>query len=104
MSASTSRASSKSGSASAPLRHGNPDRVALDELSRLIQSVKLGKLTDRAATSAAANDSEDILSCVNALLDAVLLPIGEGNRVLDQIAREKSTRWWSRSITATTRR
>jgi methyl-accepting chemotaxis protein len=89
MTATNTRAFLKIGSASAPRHPENPDRVVLNELGRLIQSVKLGKLTDRATTSAGANDSEDILSSVNALLDAVLLPIGEGNRVLDQIARGK---------------
>ena len=30
-----------------------------------------------------------LLSAVNELLDAALLPIGEGNRILDQIAHGK---------------
>lgn len=62
-------------------------RIAIDEIGRLISSVKQGHLTDRASVTVAAGSSRDVLLRVNELLDAVLLPIGEGNRILDQVAK-----------------
>ncbi len=64
-------------------------RVAIDEIGRLISSVKQGHLTDRANVAVAVGSSRDVLVNVNELLDAVLLPIGEGNRILDQVAKGK---------------
>ncbi|HXP98100.1 MAG TPA: hypothetical protein VN809_15400, partial [Telmatospirillum sp.] len=67
----------------------DPQRAALEEISRLIKSVKQGRLTDRANAGLATGDFKEVLSNINELLDAILLPIGEGNRILDQVAHGK---------------
>ena len=67
----------------------DPQRAAMDEISRLIDAVKQGRLTDRANPGLATGDFKEVLSNINVLLDAILLPIGEGNRILDQVARGK---------------
>ena len=64
-------------------------RAAMDEISRLIKSVKQGRLNDRANAGVAKGDFQEVLSNINQLLDVVLLPIGEGNRILDQVAHRK---------------
>ena len=61
-------------------------RAAMDEIGRLIKAVKQGRLTERADAAVAAGDFKEVLSNINELLDVVLLPIGEGNRILDQVA------------------
>ena len=67
----------------------DPQRAAMDEISRLIRSVKQGRLTERANASVATGDFKEVLSNINELLDVILLPIGEGNRILDQVAHGK---------------
>lgn len=64
-------------------------RAAMDEIGRLIRSVKQGRLTERANASVATGDFKEVLSNINELLDVILLPIGEGNRILDQVAHGK---------------
>ena len=48
-----------------------------------------GSLTIRSNVAAAPGERKALLTAVNELLDAALLPIGEGNRILDQIAHGK---------------
>jgi methyl-accepting chemotaxis protein len=64
-------------------------RAAMDEIGRLIRSVKQGHLTERADANAATGDFREVLSNINELMDVILLPIGEGNRILDQVAHGK---------------
>ena len=64
-------------------------QAAMDEISRLIKSVKQGRLTERADADVATGDFKEVLSNINELLDVILLPIGEGNRILDQVAHGK---------------
>ena len=64
-------------------------RVAMDEIGRLIKSVRQGRLSDRADASTATGDFKEVLANINELLDVILLPIGEGNRILDQVAHGK---------------
>ena len=64
-------------------------RAAMDEIARLIKSVRQGRLTDRANAGVATGDFKEVLSNINELLDVILLPIGEGNRILDQVAHGK---------------
>jgi methyl-accepting chemotaxis protein len=73
------------------LRPGKHDetRVELLEIERLIQAIGGGSLATRSDVAAATGDAKVLLSAVNELLDAALLPIGEGNRILDQIAHGK---------------
>ncbi len=66
-------------------------RAGMDEIARLIRSVKQGHLTERADINAASGDFREVLANINELLDVVLLPIGEGNRILDQVAHGKVT-------------
>jgi len=58
----------------------------LTEVQRLTQAITAGSLSARANVSLASGGAQALLAAVNELLDAALLPIGEGNRVLDQIA------------------
>ncbi len=67
----------------------DPQRAAMDEITRLIRSVRQGRLTERANASVASGDFKEVLSNVNELMDVILLPIGEGNRILDQVAHGK---------------
>ena len=64
-------------------------QAAMAEISRLIKSVKQGRLTERADVDVTTGDFKEVLSNINELLDVVLLPIGEGNRILDQVAHGK---------------
>ena len=73
----------------ATARSADSQRAAMDEISRLIKSVKQGRLTERADAGLATGDFKEVLSNINELLDAILLPIGEGNRILDQVADGK---------------
>jgi methyl-accepting chemotaxis protein len=66
-------------------------RAGMDEIGRLIKSVKQGHLAERANINAASGDFREVLVNINELLDVVLLPIGEGNRILDQVAHGKVT-------------
>src|SRR6202012_4808314 len=63
--------------------------LELLEIQRLTQAIAGGSLTVRCDTAGTKGDAKARLSAVNELLDAALLPIGEGNRILDQIARGK---------------
>ena len=67
---------------------GSNDKL-LQEVLRLVQASKNGQLSERANAAAFAGDDAKLLSGLNEMLDAILLPIGEGNRILDQIANGK---------------
>ena len=71
-----------------PRKHGD-ERMELLEIQRLTQAIGDGSLSVRASTAAMPDGAKALLSAVNQLLDAALLPIGEGNRILDQIAHGK---------------
>ena len=64
-------------------------RAAMGEIDRLISSVRLGRLTERSDVNVASGPFKEVLSNINELMDAILLPIGEGNRILDQVAHGK---------------
>ncbi len=66
-------------------KHGEA-RLELLEIKRLTQEIAGGSLATRSDVAAATGDARALLTAVNELLDAALLPIGEGNRILDQIA------------------
>ena len=57
------------------------------EVLRLVEASKSGQLAERANVAAFGGDDATLLRGLNEMLDAILLPIGEGNRVLDQIAK-----------------
>jgi methyl-accepting chemotaxis protein len=59
------------------------------ELARLIEASKEGQLTDRGKPEQFQGAYAEIIRGVNTMLDAILLPIGEGNRILAQISSGK---------------
>ncbi|HXB98694.1 MAG TPA: methyl-accepting chemotaxis protein, partial [bacterium] len=56
------------------------------ELARLIEASKEGQLSERGKADQFHGAFGEIVLGVNTMLDAILLPIGEGNRILDQIS------------------
>jgi methyl-accepting chemotaxis protein len=59
------------------------------ELMRLTDASKEGQLSDRGKPEQFQGAYAEIVRGVNAMLDAILLPIGEGNRILAQISNGK---------------
>jgi methyl-accepting chemotaxis protein len=59
------------------------------ELARLIEASKEGQLQERGKPEQFQGAYAEIVRGVNAMLDAILLPIGEGNRILAQISSGK---------------
>jgi methyl-accepting chemotaxis protein len=59
------------------------------ELVRLIEASKEGQLSDRGKPDQFKGAYADIVRGVNTMLDAILLPIGEGNRILGQVSNGK---------------
>jgi methyl-accepting chemotaxis protein len=59
------------------------------EMARLTEASREGRLTDRGKPEAFKGAYAGILQGVNTMLDAILLPIGEGNRILAQISNGK---------------
>jgi len=69
----------------AKLREDNSTLV-LDEILRLVDASKDGRLTERGQAASFTGADREVIEGVNEMLDAILLPIGEGNRVLSQIS------------------
>jgi methyl-accepting chemotaxis protein len=59
------------------------------ELARLTEASREGRLSDRGKPEQFKGAYADIVQGVNVMLDAILLPIGEGNRILAQISNGK---------------
>ncbi len=59
------------------------------ELLRLTEASRDGQLAERGKPEQFRGAYADIVRGVNAMLDAILLPIGEGNRILGQISDGK---------------
>ncbi|MGA7522489.1 MAG: methyl-accepting chemotaxis protein [Acidobacteriaceae bacterium] len=59
------------------------------ELARLIEASREGQLSERGKPEQFQGAYAEIVRGVNAMLDAILLPIGEGNRILAQISGGK---------------
>jgi methyl-accepting chemotaxis protein len=68
---------------------GNVLQVLQKELVRLTEASKEGQLSDRGKADQFQGAFADIVRGVNSMLDAILLPIGEGNRILAQISSGK---------------
>ena len=60
-----------------------------DEISRLVQASRDGQLSERGKPEQFKGAFADVLGNVNHMLDAILLPIAEGNRILAQISDGK---------------
>jgi methyl-accepting chemotaxis protein len=56
------------------------------ELGRLTEASREGQLSERGKPDQFQGAYAGIVKGVNEMLDAILLPIGEGNRILDQIS------------------
>ncbi|MGC1460809.1 MAG: methyl-accepting chemotaxis protein [Terracidiphilus sp.] len=59
------------------------------ELARLVEASKEGQLSDRGKPEQFQGAYAEIVRGVNTMLDAILLPIGEGNRILGQVSNGK---------------
>jgi methyl-accepting chemotaxis protein len=59
------------------------------EMARLTEASKEGQLSDRGKAEQFQGAYAEIVRGVNQMLDAILLPIGEGNRILAQISSGK---------------
>jgi methyl-accepting chemotaxis protein len=58
----------------------------VNELHRLIAASTAGKLSERGAADHFVGDFAKVISGINGMLDAIILPISEGNRVLRQVS------------------
>jgi methyl-accepting chemotaxis protein len=61
----------------------------LQEIMRLVDASKEGHLSERGKASMFNGIQREMIQGINEMLDAILLPIGEGNRVLAQISSGK---------------
>ena len=69
--------------------HGANQQAIMNEIARLVDASKAGRLSERADLSKVDENSRPLLQGVNEILDAILIPIGKGNRVLAQISSGK---------------
>ncbi|MEO8596781.1 MAG: hypothetical protein ABI759_25910, partial [Candidatus Solibacter sp.] len=67
---------------------GEMQRVS-QEVLRLVEASRMGRLTERGRAAEFTGAAGEILRGVNEMLDAILLPIAEGNRILAQISDGK---------------
>ena len=56
---------------------------------RLVDASKEGRLSERGKATLFNGVHREMIQGINEMLDAILLPIGEGNRVLAQISSGK---------------
>ena len=59
------------------------------EIMRLVEASQEGRLSERARAQQFEGVHREMMQGINTMLDAILLPIGEGNRVLAQISSGK---------------
>jgi len=64
-------------------------QIVSQEIARLVDASKEGRLSERGRTDKLTGIHQEMLLGINEMLDAILLPIGEGNRVLAQISGGK---------------
>ena len=60
-----------------------------EEIRRLVEASRAGRLSERGRVEQFEGNDRKLVEGVNTMLDAILLPIGEGNRVLAQISAGK---------------
>ena len=78
------------GRAAAKVQREDDDlNEVLNEIMRLVDASKEGRLSERGKATLFNGPHREIVQGVNEMLDAILLPIGEGNRVLAQISSGK---------------
>jgi len=72
-----------------PLDTKQADDQLQQEIVRLVEASRAGALSERGRTERFEGSNRKVLEGVNEMLDAILLPIGEGNRILAQISNGK---------------
>ena len=60
-----------------------------EEILRLVDASREGRLSERGRVERFEGSDRKLIEGVNQMLDAILLPIGEGNRILAQISTGK---------------
>jgi len=69
---------------------GDKEAVAVcQEILRLVEASREGRLTERGRAEQFEGVYKEMMRGVNSMLDAILLPIAEGNRILAQISAGK---------------
>ncbi len=61
-------------------------RAIISELQRLIEASTAGQLDERGAAGRFVGDFAKLVAGINGMLDAIILPIAEGNRVLKLVS------------------
>jgi methyl-accepting chemotaxis protein len=86
----SSRRNSSNGAAvlDRPEIHTNDDLLQ-EEIFRLVRASQEGRLDERGRAEDFEGPSRKVIEGINTMLDAILLPIGEGNRILAQISNGK---------------
>src|SRR5581483_147828 len=79
---------SRSAKGSLQVAKANRDDL-LNEIMRLVDASKEGRLNERGREDLFDGSERELIQGVNEMLDAILLPIAEGNRVLAQISAGK---------------
>jgi len=64
-------------------------QLVSQEIARLVEASKEGRLSDRGRADQFTGVAREMVLGVNEMLDAILLPIGEGNRILAQVSAGK---------------
>jgi methyl-accepting chemotaxis protein len=77
------------GHGSAPKSGDGKMQLVSQEIMRLVDASRDGRLTERGRPDQFDGVYREIVQGVNEMLDAILLPIGEGNRILAQISSGK---------------
>ena len=72
----------------APLTEGD-SMLVLQEIERLVDASREGRLSERGKATVFNGVHREMIQGINEMLDAILLPIGEGNRILAQISSGK---------------
>ncbi len=71
-------------------REGDSEALLLSqEIQRLVEASREGRLTERGKPDQFEGVHREMVTGINEMLDAILLPIGEGNRILSQISGGK---------------
>src|SRR5579872_6522726 len=63
--------------------------LASQEILRLVEASQEGRLSERAKVDQFDGVHREMMEGINTMLDMILLPIGEGNRILAQISSGK---------------
>ena len=69
--------------------HDQDMTLVLQEIMRLVDASKEGRLSERGKATLFNGMQREMIQGINEMLDAILLPIGEGNRILAQISSGK---------------